>query len=151
MVAYKNGARGILIMNNMGSSNSVVRMDMKSLISYDIKLAAASYTYASTQTLLAEYNKVRRDENPLYMTIQDSDNKSGPDLEIWLIVTIVLVVIAFVLGIILGYCFCCKRDSRYQCVCCCACCECRWCCKTRQTTNESVTADEAPSDQIDEV
>ena len=150
MVAYNNGARGILIMNNMGSSNSVVSMDMKSLISYDIKLAAVSYTYAATQTLLAEYNKVR-DENPLYMTIQDSDNKSGPDLEIWLIVTIVLVAIAFVLGIILGYCFCCRKNSPFQCVCCCACCECRSCCQPRQTSNESVVADETPADQIDEV
>ena len=44
-------------MNNMGSSNSVVRMDMKMLISEDIKLAAISYTFAATQTLSSEYIK----------------------------------------------------------------------------------------------
>lgn len=42
-------------MNNMGSSNSVVRMDMKQLISEDIKLAAISYTFAATTTLMNEY------------------------------------------------------------------------------------------------
>ena len=42
-------------MNNMGSSNSVVRMDMKSLIGEDIKLAAISYTFAATTTLMNEY------------------------------------------------------------------------------------------------
>ena len=44
-------------MNNMGSSNSVVRMDMKTLIDEDIKLAAISYTFAATQTLSSEYIK----------------------------------------------------------------------------------------------
>ena len=63
-------------MNNMGSSNSVVRMDMKSLISDDIKLAAISYTMEATQTLLSEYTNVRRKENPLYMMIKESDSIS---------------------------------------------------------------------------
>ena len=44
-------------MNNMGSSNSVVRMDMKQLISESIQIAALSYTFAATQTLLTEYTK----------------------------------------------------------------------------------------------
>ena len=42
-------------MNNMGSSNSVVRMDMKQLMSKDIRIAALSYTFAATQSLLKEY------------------------------------------------------------------------------------------------
>ena len=137
-------------MNNMGSSNSVVRMDMQSLISADIKIAAISYTFAATQTLLMEYNKVRFDEEPLYMMIQKSDNNSS-GLEIWVIVTIALVAVALVLGIIIGYCFCCRKNSPFQCVCCCACCECRSCCQPRQTSNEAVVADETPADQIDEV
>ena len=137
-------------MNNMGSSNSVVRMDMKSLISADIKLTAISYTFAATQSLLAEYAKVRYDEEPLYMMIQKSnDNPFG--LEIWVIVTIAVVAVAFVLGMIFGYCFCCRKNSPFQCVCCCACCECRSCCQPRQTSNESVNADETPADQIGEV
>ena len=63
-------------MNNVGSSNSVVRMDMKSLVSADMKIAAISYTFAATQSLLGEYNKLRFDEKPLYMMIQKSDNQS---------------------------------------------------------------------------
>ena len=57
MFEFDNSQKGLLIMNNMGSSNSVVRMDMKILISEEIKLAAISYTFAATQTLSSEYIK----------------------------------------------------------------------------------------------
>ena len=123
---------------------------MQSLVSANIKIAAISYTFAATQTLLTEYKKVRFDEEPLYMMIQKSDNNSS-GLETWVIVTIVLIAIALILGIILGYCFCCRRNSPFRCVCCCACCECQSCCQPRQASNESVNADETPADQIDEV
>ena len=124
---------------------------MKSLISADIKIAAISYTFAATQTLLMEYNEVRFDEEPLYMMIQKSHNNSS-GLETWLIVTLVIsAAIAIALGIIVGNYLCCKRHSPFQCVCCCACCECRSCCQPRQTSNEAVVADETPADQIDEV
>ena len=123
---------------------------MKSLVSADIKIAAISYTFAATQTLLTEYKNVRFDEEPLYMMIQKSD-PTLPGLETWVIVTIALVAVVFFLGIIIGYCFCCRKNSPFQCVCCCACCECRSCCQPRQTSNEAVVADETPADQIDEV
>ena len=137
-------------MNNMGSSDSVVRMDMKLLISEDIKLAAISYTFAATQTLLAEYIKIRREEKPLYMMIQKSEFNDG--MEIWAIVLITLAAIAVILAM-LAFC-CCKQDARFQCVCCCACCECRSCIQSRQTSDESDESDntdETPVDRINEV
>ena len=135
-------------MNNMGSSDSVVRMDMKMLISEDIKIAAISYPFAATQTLLTEYIKIRREENPVYMALQNSDNQLNDEMETWIIVTITLVVIAVVLGIIA--CCCCKGDVRFKCVCCCTCCQCRWCIQSRQTSDESEN-NETPVDRIDEV
>ena len=137
-------------MNNMGTSDSVVRMDMKSLIGEDIKLSAISYTFAATQTLLEEYNKIRREENPLYMAIQKSD--TNVEMETWVIVTITLAIIAVILAIT-AFC-CCKRDTRYQCVCCCACCQCRSCIQSSQTSDESDESDntdETPVDRINEV
>ena len=134
-------------MNNMGSSNSVVRMDMKSLINEDIKLGVISYAFAATHTLLKEYIKIRREENPLYMAIQKSDNQN--EMETWIIVTITLVVIVVVLGIIA--CCCCKGDPRFKCVCCCTCCQCRWCIQSSQASDESDNTDETPVDRIDEV
>ena len=136
-------------MNNLGSSDSVVRMDMKNLMSEDIELAAISYSYAATQTLLTEYIRARHGENPLYMAIQKSDNQLNVEMETWIIVTITLVVIAVVLGII-AFC-CCKGDARFKCVCCCTCCQCRWCIQSRQTSDESDNTDETPVDRIDEV
>ena len=141
-------------MNNMGSSDSIVRMDMKSLISEDIKLAAISYTFGATQTLLAEYHKIRRAENPLFMMIQKSDLDleipSDDEMEIWVIVLITLAAIVVILGII-AFCCCCKRDAQFQCVCCCACCQCQSCIQSRQTSAESDNTDETPADRIDEV
>ena len=137
-------------MNNMGSSNSVVRMDMKMLISEDIKIAAISYPFAATQTLLTEYIKIRRGENPLYMSIQKSDNQLNVEMETWIIVTITLVVIAVVLAMV-AFCCCCMPDAQFQCVCCCTCCECRGCIQSRQTSDESDNTDETPVDRIDEV
>ena len=136
-------------MNNMGSSNSVVRMDMKILISEDIKLAAISYHFEATQTLQAEYIKIRREEKPLYMMIQKSGTKFDVEMEIWAIVLITLAAIAVILAM-LAFC-CCKQDARFQCVCCCACCECRSCIQSRQTSDESDNTDETPTDRIDEV
>ena len=143
----------------MGNSNSVVRMDMKSLIGEDIKLAAISYSYEATETLTSEYTKARREENPLYMAIEKSDapiddeNENTEDeMEIWAIVLITLAVIAVILAII-AFC-CCKRDTRYRCVCCCACCQCRSCIQSRQTSDESDESDntdEPPVDRINEV
>ena len=136
-------------MNNMGSSDSVVRMDMKLLINEDIKLAAISYTFAATQTLSSEYINARREEKPLYMMIKKSDTNIDDGMEIWAIVLITLAAIAVILAI-LAFC-CCKQDARFQCVCCCACCECRSCIQTRQTSDESDNTDETPADRIDEV
>jgi len=136
-------------MNNMGSSDSVVRMDMKSLINEDINLGVISYTFAATQTLQSEYIKIRREEKPLYMMIQKSDTNIDVEMEIWAIVLITLAAIAVILAMI-AFC-CCKQDARFQCVCCCACCECRSCIQSRQTSDESDNTDETPADRIDEV
>lgn len=163
-IAHSNGAAGLLIMNNMGSSDSVVRMDMKNLIYENIQVAAISYSYAATQTLLAEYIKIRREENPLYMMIQKSDNNpifwpnddldleinTDDEMEIWVIVLITLAAMAVILAMI-AFCCCCKPDAQFQCVCCCTCCECRGCIQSRQTSDESDNTDETPVDRIDEV
>ena len=162
LVAQRNGAAGLLIMNNMGSSDSVVRMDMKILMSENIQLAAISYSYAATQTLLEEYKMTRSEENPLYMMIKKSDNdpnfdgdldleiNTDDEMEIWVIVLITLAAIAVIL-VMVAFCCCCKPDAQFQCVCCCTCCECRGCIQSRQTSDESENTDETPVDRIDEV
>merc|ERR1712131_107064 len=80
----------------MGSSNSVVRMDMKNLIHQEIKIAAISYTFAAAQTLLQEYNKVRREGDGLYMLIQVSDNQANFEKIIVIIICLSFLVLLII-------------------------------------------------------